>query len=192
MRSWMAVSSQWHEPVSLDLRLPRSGTPIHAGPRSRIGSWAMGARTWSWYADSSLTSTWTGRIRHIEGSARALARECRLIQFDKRGTGLSDPASALPTVDQRRDDLVAVLDTARSRRAFVLGLSDGGRAAIAFGASYQDRTAELILYGTSYRRPPSTIPALQDMLQHWGEGHIVDVYAPEHRQPRGTSPGGDI
>ena len=55
-----------------------------------------------------------------------LAAFCRLIQFDKRGTGLSDRVAGLPTLDQRMDDARAVMDAAGCKRAALLGASEGG------------------------------------------------------------------
>ena len=69
----------------------------------------------------------------------ALERACRVIRFDKRGTGLSDPTDALPSMDQRVADLAAVMDAAGSQAAVVFGVSDGGRGAIAFAAAHPGR-----------------------------------------------------
>jgi pimeloyl-ACP methyl ester carboxylesterase/DNA-binding CsgD family transcriptional regulator len=111
--------------------------------------------------------------------SQALARGCRLIQFDKRGTGLSDPVVDLPTIDERVDDILAVMTAARSRRALVLGLSDGARAAIALAADHPKRTIGLILYGTSYRGPRAgTLRVYRSMVRHWGEGRILDAFGP--------------
>jgi pimeloyl-ACP methyl ester carboxylesterase len=63
---------------------------------------------------------------------RQLAVFARVIRYDKRGTGLSDPVTAVPTLEQRVDDLGAVLDAVRSARAVVLGYSEGGPTAIGF------------------------------------------------------------
>src|SRR5205809_6515914 len=74
----------------------------------------------------------------------------RLILFDKRGTGLSDRVSPndLPTLEQRMDDVRAVMDAAGSERAAVLGISEGGPMCILFAATYPDRTVALIPCGT--------------------------------------------
>src|SRR5262249_9890383 len=60
---------------------------------------------------------------------RQLAGFARVIRYDKRGTGLSDPVAAVPTLEQRADDLCAVLDAVGSARAVVLGYSEGGPTA---------------------------------------------------------------
>jgi pimeloyl-ACP methyl ester carboxylesterase/class 3 adenylate cyclase len=77
-----------------------------------------------------------------------LASFCRLIHFDKRGTGLSDRDAGIPSLEQRMDDIRAVLDAAGSRRAAILGVSEGGPMSALFAATYPERTEALILYGT--------------------------------------------
>jgi len=87
-----------------------------------------------------------------------LASFARVIRFDKRGTGLSDRLSDdLPTLEERADDIRAVMDAAGSERATIFGLSDGGAMACLMAASHPDRTAGLVLYGTEVfdRRAPS-------------------------------------
>src|SRR5262249_14757028 len=81
---------------------------------------------------------------------RRLASFARLILFDKRGTGLSDRVAPqdLPTLEQRMDDVRAVMDAAGSGRAAVLGFSEGGPMSALFAATYPERTAALVLYGT--------------------------------------------
>ena len=82
-----------------------------------------------------------------------LARFSRLIVFDKRGTGLSDRVDEnnLPTLEQRMDDVRAVMDAAGSRAA-LLGISEGGPMCILFAATYPERTAALMTFG-SFARP---------------------------------------
>src|SRR5215469_15451134 len=65
-----------------------------------------------------------------------LASFCRVIRFDKRGTGLSDRLSAIPTLEERMDDVRAVMDAAGSTRAVLLAFSQGGPMAIVFAATY--------------------------------------------------------
>ncbi len=69
--------------------------------------------------DSPVTASWFER----------LARFSRVILFDKRGTGLSDRIGGLPSMDQRMDDIRAVMDAAESKRAAILGISEGGSLA---------------------------------------------------------------
>lgn len=120
-----------------------------------------------------------------------LASFSRLILFDKRGTGLSDRVSndALPTLEQRMDDVRSVLDAVGSREAALLGPSEGGPMAALFAATYPRRTRALILYGTfaSTIRDadyPWTMDAvtrrrlIEEMPLTWGRGTYVDLLAP--------------
>lgn len=81
-----------------------------------------------------------------------LAGFSRLILFDKRGTGLSDRAFGLPTIEQRMDDVRAVMDAAGSQRAVIFGMSEGCGMAIAFAASHPERVCALVLYGAFAKR----------------------------------------
>ena len=74
---------------------------------------------------------------------------CRLIRFDKRGTGMSDPVSGAPSLETRMDDVRAVMDAAGSRRAAFFGLSEGGAMSILFSATYPDRVAALAIRSCS-------------------------------------------
>jgi len=78
-----------------------------------------------------------------------LARFSRLIVFDKRGTGLSDRVdeSHLPTLEQRMDDVRAVMDAVGSRQAALLGISEGGAMCALFAATYPQRTRALMTFG---------------------------------------------
>jgi class 3 adenylate cyclase len=83
-----------------------------------------------------------------------LASFSRLILFDKRGTGMSDPVPAadLPTLEQRMDDLRAVMDAAESEGAVVFGASEGGNMSMLFAAAYPERTVGLCTFGSTARR----------------------------------------
>jgi pimeloyl-ACP methyl ester carboxylesterase/class 3 adenylate cyclase/DNA-binding CsgD family transcriptional regulator len=82
---------------------------------------------------------------------RRLASFSRLIMVDKRGTGLSDRVAGLPTLEERMDDIRAVMDAVGSKRAVVMGVSEGGSMSILFAATYPERTSSLILVGTAPR-----------------------------------------
>jgi pimeloyl-ACP methyl ester carboxylesterase len=81
---------------------------------------------------------------------RRLSEFTRLILFDRRGCGLSDRhgTTATPTLEERMDDILAVLDAAGSQQASILGISEGGALAALFAATHPERTASIILYGT--------------------------------------------
>src|ERR1044071_4603588 len=68
------------------------------------------------------------------------------VMWDKRGTGLSDPSAGGPSLDERVDDLTAVMDAAGCERPALLGISEGGPANLMFAASHPERTAALVLY----------------------------------------------
>jgi pimeloyl-ACP methyl ester carboxylesterase len=107
-----------------------------------------------------------------------LAAFSRLILFDKRGTGLSDRMAGVATLEERMDDVRAVMDAAHSEKAALYGVSEGGPMALLFTATYPDRTRALVLYG-SYACHPSTLSA-ENIDQHiatidraWGTGEYT-------------------
>src|SRR5262249_50793242 len=77
-----------------------------------------------------------------------LATFCRLIIFDKRGTGLSDRDVGIATLEERMDDVRAVMDAAGSERAALFGISEGGSMSLLFAATYPERVPALVLYGS--------------------------------------------
>jgi pimeloyl-ACP methyl ester carboxylesterase/class 3 adenylate cyclase len=80
-----------------------------------------------------------------------VASFCRLILFDKRGTGASDQVAGIADLETRMDDVRAVMDAAGSERAAVVGVSEGGPMSILFAATYPERTAALVVYGSMPR-----------------------------------------
>jgi class 3 adenylate cyclase/pimeloyl-ACP methyl ester carboxylesterase len=122
---------------------------------------------------------------------RRLASFSRLILFDKRGTGLSDRVAdnAMPTLEERMDDVRAVLDAVGSQSAALFGFSEGGPMCALFAATFPERTRALVLYGSfaTWRKTsdhpwgltPETIEAfLTTIDQQWVEGRSLDVAAP--------------
>jgi pimeloyl-ACP methyl ester carboxylesterase len=115
-----------------------------------------------------------------------LASFSRLVFFDKRGTGLSDrvPVNELPTLEQRMDDVRAVMDAVRSERASLFGISEGGPMCALFAATYPDRAVSLIMYGSYARRlkdddypwgpDPETRQKFFDAIEE-GWGGVVDL-----------------
>lgn len=114
-----------------------------------------------------------------------LAAFSRLILFDKRGTGLSDRDAQIPTLEQRMDDVRAVMDAVGSTKAAVFGVSEGGAMAMLFAATYPERTRALVLYGTYAHYPTWVLSAEQlpafiaGVEAKWGTGASVKVFAPE-------------
>jgi class 3 adenylate cyclase/pimeloyl-ACP methyl ester carboxylesterase len=101
-----------------------------------------------------------GTVSHVElywdiaGMAallRGLAEHARLIFFDKRGTGLSDRVAGAPTLEERSDDIRAVMDAAGSDRAALFGVSEGVPMSVVFAASHPERVSALVLYGGDCR-----------------------------------------
>ena len=80
-------------------------------------------------------------------SAERFARFCRQIRFDKRGTGMSDRTTKAATIEERTDDIRAVMDAAHSNDAVIFGASEGGSMACVFAAQYPERTRGLIVWG---------------------------------------------
>jgi class 3 adenylate cyclase len=76
-----------------------------------------------------------------------LASFSRLILLDKRGTGLSDRITGIPSLEQRMDDVRAVMDAVGSQRAALFGVSEGGSMSVLFAATYPERTSALVLFG---------------------------------------------
>jgi pimeloyl-ACP methyl ester carboxylesterase/DNA-binding CsgD family transcriptional regulator len=110
---------------------------------------------------------------------RSMSSFCRLVRFDKRGTGLSDPVAEPPTLDQRVADLRAVIAAALCSRAIVMGFSDGGPTAIALAAAQSRSVRGLVLYGTSARRPPGwAMRQLRLVARNWGQGDSLATFAP--------------
>ncbi len=122
---------------------------------------------------------------------RRLASFSRLIVFDKRGTGLSDRVAALPTLEQRMDDVRVVMDAVGSARAALFGHSEGASMCILFAATYPERTIALTTYGAFAKRLRSDdypwAPTLEERLRgaeeierNWGNPGIADLayYAP--------------
>src|SRR4051812_4058209 len=100
---------------------------------------------------SNIDEFWTEP--QLAGFLERLAKFSRLIIFDKRGTGLSDRVDVhqLPTIEQRMDDVRAVMDAAGSQQAALLGISEGGPMSFVFAATYPERTRCLMTFG-SYAR----------------------------------------
>jgi pimeloyl-ACP methyl ester carboxylesterase len=128
-----------------------------------------------------------------EPAARALqnlASFARVITFDRRGSGLSDPVTEAPTLEQRMDDVRAVMDAAGSERAALMGISEGVSMSLLFAATYPDRVQALVCCGGMARStadddypwasPPQALieSSLELIGPHWGEGAIIEIGAP--------------
>ncbi|MBV9095884.1 MAG: hypothetical protein JO132_18775 [Streptosporangiaceae bacterium] len=112
----------------------------------------------------------------------------RLILFDKRGTGLSDRVAGMPTLEQRADDIAAVMDVTGSARAAILAWGGGAAIAAMFAAAHPGRVAALVL-GTlpvkvagGHRAvvpDPAVLQALSAAVETgWGQASLVPILAP--------------
>lgn len=126
------------------------------------------------------------------GFAQGLGSFARVLHFDKRGTGLSDRVDAVPTLEERIDDVRAVMDAAGSERAVLLGISEGAPMSLLFAATHPDRIEALVLYGGMARSTwapdyPFAAPAdallesAQAMLAPYlYTGEDVEIWMPSH------------
>lgn len=125
-----------------------------------------------------------------------LGKVARVILFDKRGTGLSDRIVELSTLEERMDDIRAVMDAVGSRKAVLFGHSEGGSASALFAATYPNRTISLVTFGIfAKRRYAPDYPwaptdaerqVLYDMIEHsWGSGEMqLESLAPSKADDR--------
>jgi pimeloyl-ACP methyl ester carboxylesterase len=141
---------------------------------------------------SNVEATW--RLPNFSAFFRRLASFCRVILFDKRGTGMSDRGSQIFTLEQRMHDVQAVLDEVDSKQAVLFGVSEGGPMSLLYAATYPQRTSALVLYGSYAKR--SWAPdypfgwndeqwerVLDDIEHHWGTPRAQHLHAPAERRP---------
>jgi pimeloyl-ACP methyl ester carboxylesterase len=111
------------------------------------------------------------------GFMQRLASFSRLIAFDKRGMGLSDRNVGAPTLEDRMDDVRAVMDGVGSERAALLGVSEGGPMSVLFAATYPERTVALVLFGTYAHGIEEAMAELYPVLDDgWGTGESLRVF----------------
>lgn len=136
---------------------------------------------------SNVENIWT--LKEFVSFAQQIAQFARVVMLDRRGTGLSDPVPEPPTLEERMDDVRAVMDSAGWDRAAVWGISEGGPMAMMFAATYPDRVAALLLYGTFARlpyaddyphgpKPEATQRWLSTIESSWGTGKLSRSFGP--------------
>jgi pimeloyl-ACP methyl ester carboxylesterase/DNA-binding SARP family transcriptional activator len=136
-----------------------SGTPSQtrlAAPRTRYARSGDAAIAYQVVGDGPLDVVFApGWFSHVEvgweepryaAFLRRLAKHRRLLLFDKRGVGMSDPAPPSVTIDERADDMLAVMDAAGAERAVIIGVSEGGPMGISLAARHPERVAGLVIY----------------------------------------------
>jgi class 3 adenylate cyclase len=121
---------------------------------------------------------------------RRLASFARVILFDRRGVGLSDPVDRPATLEERMDDVRAVMDAAGSDRAALLGMSEGATVCMLFAATYPERTSALVLWGAMARSTQAddypwattreaVLEANDELIAPlWGQGATIEIFAP--------------
>jgi class 3 adenylate cyclase len=112
--------------------------------------------------------------------ARRTATWARVVTFDKRGTGLSDRPPTTASVEERMDDIRAVMDATGMERAVLFGYSEGGPMSLLFAATYPERVRALVL-GSTYAEPlavPDLEDRLADLERYWGSGYPLQFFAP--------------
>jgi class 3 adenylate cyclase len=143
--------------------------------------------------DLLFVPSWISQVEHyweepvVARYFNRMASFSRLIMFDRRGSGLSDPVLAPPTLEEQMDDVVAVLDAAGSERAAVFAQLEGGAMAAMFAATHPERTGALILYEAMPRMswaPDYDWPLRSDEREAyvrngvWGDGSRILGIAP--------------
>jgi len=142
--------------------------------------------------------TWISQCEYLfeePGLANAferLAEFARVIVFDRRGAGLSDPMVGAPTLEEQADDVLAVMDAVGAERAAVFATIEGGPMACLFAATHPDRCERLVLYSSfarsgwapdydfTWRRDEREARTAQ-LVEHWGEGWMASGIAPSRQ-----------
>jgi len=116
---------------------------------------------------------------------RHLATFARVVAFDKRGQGLSDRGSGVPSLEQRMDDVAAIMEAIESKRAALLGYSEGAFMSALFAATYPERTSHLIVCGgfAKFTNAPDyhlmfSEEAILKTAKYWGTGAFLKSFAP--------------
>jgi len=126
----------------------------------------------------------------LEHALRRLSSFARTAIFDKRGTGLSDRGGPLPTLEERMDDIRAVMDAAGIERASLFGISEGGPLTLLFAATYPERVESIAVFGTwarlvradgyPYGVDPDELRSFTEFVEaNWGTGRGLGAWAPD-------------
>ena len=112
---------------------------------------------------------------------RRLSTFARVVTFDKRGQGLSDRISGAPSLEQRMDDVRAVMDEIGSQRAVIVGFSEGAAMSVLFAATYPERVVQLVLFGGFAAAPflSNDVEArIARIVKAWGTGEMMKTVIP--------------
>ena len=107
-----------------------------------------------------------------------LSTFARVVTFDKRGQGLSDRISGAPSLEQRMDDVRAIMDAIGSQRAVIIGFSEGCAMSALFAATYPERVSQLILYGGFSVPTMLTEERIVQRVKLWGTGAMIKTARP--------------
>ena len=108
---------------------------------------------------------------------RRLSSFARVVTFDKRGQGLSDRISGAPSLEQRMDDVRAVMDDVGSQQAALLGFSEGSPMSALFAATYPERVSHLLLFG-GFAKGFNTEEVILERVKVWGTGAMIKSFMP--------------
>lgn len=145
--------------------------------------------------DLLYVPTWVSQVEELAAEPRMAAfieRLCtfsRLISFDRRGSGLSDPVIGAPALEEQIDDILAVMEAVGSQRTALVASLEGGPLAMTFAASHPKKVSALILYATFARtrwaedydfvpRDSERSDRLDGVIAQWGRGGIPMALAP--------------
>jgi pimeloyl-ACP methyl ester carboxylesterase len=150
---------------------------VGAGPVDLVWAWGLASNIEVFWEEPSFAAFF-----------RRLSEFSRLILFDRRGCGASDRegTTATPTLEERMDDIIAVLDAVGAEQASIFGVSEGGALAALFAATHPDRAASIIVYGTMAR-------FLKDADHPWGwaDDDRLSAFYEMIRQSWGTFEGAE-
>ena len=145
--------------------------------------------------DLLYVPTWIGQLEVLveePSIAKFIESVCsfaRLISFDRRGAGLSDPMAGVPTLEDQMDDVLAVMDAAGAERVALMGFLEGGPLAMLFAATHPEKVSALVLYGTFARsrwapdydwapKDEERAPRIEAGIAQWGRGGVTSGLAP--------------
>jgi class 3 adenylate cyclase len=145
--------------------------------------------------DFVYVPTWISQIEHLWEEPMVarfferLSTFARLILFDRRGSGLSDPILGPPTIEEQMEDVTAVLDAVGSERADVFAQVEGAAMAALFAATHPERTGSLVLYAPVPRTqsapgygwpgtPEERAARVDAVMASWGTGERMEQFAP--------------
>lgn len=162
------------------------------GPRPEAPGSARRARD---FIDIVWVPPWISQVEYLwaeeslQGVMDRLTTFSRVISFDRRGSGLSDPLFGAPTLEEQMDDVIAVMDAAGCERAAIVGTLEGGPMAALFAATHPDRVSHLVLYASFARATwapgyewawsaEERQRRMDELVEHWGEGWVAGSVAP--------------